>query len=94
VKITPILGFFSLSLISLLKASHIVFCPTEPFFHSKIMIGAQRNENTLVKHKCIFKTESYLLLARVDRMEAVLSSPLLVLTTAAAVPWAVWQEAG
>jgi hypothetical protein len=58
------------------------------------MIGAQRNENTLVQHECIFKTESYLLLARVDRMEAVLSSLLLVLTTAAAVPWAVWQEAG
>jgi hypothetical protein len=34
------------------------------------MIGAQRNENTLVQHECIFKTESYLLLARVDRMEA------------------------
>jgi hypothetical protein len=29
-----------------------------------IMIGAQRNENTSVQYKWIFKTESYLLLAR------------------------------
>jgi hypothetical protein len=58
------------------------------------MIGAQRNENTLVQHKCIFKTESYLQLARVDRIEAVLSSLLLVLFADSAVPWAVWQEAG
>jgi hypothetical protein len=58
------------------------------------MIGAQRNENTLVQHECIFKTESYLQLARVDRIEAVLSSLLLVLCAASAVPWAVWQEAG
>jgi hypothetical protein len=35
-----------------------------------LMIGAQRNENTSVQYECIFKTESYLLLARVDRMEA------------------------
>jgi hypothetical protein len=59
-----------------------------------VMIGAQRNENTLVQHECIFKTESYLLLARVDKLEAVLSSLLLVLAAASAVPWAVWQEAG
>jgi hypothetical protein len=55
------------------------------------MIGAQRNENTLVQHECIFKTESYLLLAR---MEAVLSSLLLVLAAATAVHWAVRREAG
>jgi hypothetical protein len=62
---------------------------------SQIMMGAQRNENTLFQHECIFKTGSYLLLARVDRMEAVLYSLLLVLAAAAAaVPWAVWQEAG
>jgi hypothetical protein len=58
------------------------------------MIGAQRNENTSVQLECVFKTRSYLQLARVDRIEAVLSSLLLVLCADSAVPWAVWQEAG
>jgi hypothetical protein len=58
------------------------------------MIGAQRNENTSVHFKCVFKTRAYLQLARVDRMNADLSSLLLVLCAASADPWAVWQEAG
>jgi hypothetical protein len=47
-----------------------------------------------VHFKCVFKTRSYLQLARVDRIDAVLSSLLLVLCAASADPWAVWQEAG
>jgi hypothetical protein len=58
------------------------------------MTGAQRNENTSVHFKCVSNTRSYLQLARVDRIDAVLSSLLLVLCAASADPWAVWQEAG
>jgi hypothetical protein len=59
------------------------------------MIGAQRNENTLVRFICVYLTEAYLQLARLDRLnDADLSSHLLVLCIASADPWAVgWQEA-
>jgi hypothetical protein len=59
------------------------------------MIGAQRNENTLVHFKCVFETGAYLQLARLDRMnDADLSYLLLVLCVASANPWAGWQDAG
>jgi hypothetical protein len=59
------------------------------------MIGAQRNEKTLVHFKCVFESGAYLQLARLDRMnDADLSSLLLVLCTASADPWAVCQDAG
>jgi hypothetical protein len=55
------------------------------------MIGAQRNENTLVHFNCVFETEAYLQLARLDRLnDADLSSLLLVLCAASADPWASW----
>jgi hypothetical protein len=51
------------------------------------MIGAQRNENTLVHFNCVFETEAYLQLARLDRLnDADLSSLLLVLCAASADP--------
>jgi hypothetical protein len=74
------------------------FAPFVPLhiapLNSWLMIGAQRNENTSLQFECVFKTRSYLQLARVDKIEAALSSLLLVLCAASAVSWAVWQEAG